>query len=396
MFLYSAQKSLTLFCLLLAFAFAFAPVKSQELTVAYGLENYNFQQIFDGFSANSDVKISIRQFKNNELKSALLQSANMKQLPDIVIVPADFIGLSELNFSTIPTAWLDQDLSPESLKSAQVNSTYKGIPIIYGNHLLLYYNKSLISEPATTWHNLLQQKYQLKAGIDLIGWNYLEMYWFIPFLGVYNQFPYRNGEVNLDSAGMTKALAWYKSFSSDNILDKNCDYECNDSRFIEQKLAYTINGSWAFNHYRDELKEQLGVALLPSYQGQAMRPYFSSHVLAFPNDSIAQSEQKRQALKALAQYLQQPSSQLAIWQQMRSLPTNMKIKQQLIANADANLQVILQQLEQSEPMPTDRAMAIVWEAMLKGVNRYMADIFDNEKAAEYMQYIANRSIEHEK
>lgn len=371
------------------------PVNAQQLTIAYGLENYNFQQIFDGFTANNKVKLSVRQFKNNELKSALLQSANMQQLPDIVIVPADFIGLTELHFSTIPNDWLHPELSKESLKSAQVDDTYKGIPIIYGNHLLLYYNKSFISEPATNWQDLLQQESTLPEQVGLIGWNYLEMYWFIPFLGVFNEFPYKNGVVNLDNQGMSQALDWYRSFSENKVVDKDCGYECNDNKFINGELAYTINGSWAFNHYKDELKETLGVALLPNYQGQRMRPYFSSHVLAFPNNSINQSAEKRQALNAFALYLQQQASQLAIWQQMRSLPTNSKIKQQLIANADPNLQVILEQLARSEPMPTNREMAIIWEAMLKGVNRYMADIFDNEKAAEYMQYIADRSINHE-
>lgn len=368
---------------------------AQELTIAYGLENYNFQRIFDQFSEKNDITIVVKNFKNNELKSALLQSANMRQMPDIVIVPSDFVGLTELKFSTIPNNWLSTELSVDSLKSAQVGSEYKGIPIIYGNHLLLYYNKALIPNPAANWQTLASQKTSLPKGVNLIGWNYYEMYWFIPFLGTFGDFPYVNGKVNLQTKGMKKALSWYKQLAQSKLVDNLCDYDCNKNAFLSGKLAYTINGSWAFNQFSDVLKQDLGIALLPSYKGNAMRPYFSSHVIAFPDHALAEHNPKRQKLKQFAEYFQQQEAQMAIWQQLKSLPTNRKIIDTLIAKNDPNLNVIFEQLDASEPMPNDRNMAIIWEAMLKGVNRYSADIFDNGKAAEYMQYITEKSMAHE-
>ena len=373
----------------------FGRASAQELTIAYGLENYNFQQIFDDFSTQSNIRLSVKNFSNNELKSALLQSANMSQLPDIVIVPSDFIGLTELGFSTIPDQWLSPELTPESLQSAKVKGEYKGIPIIYGNHLLLYFNKSLIPEPANNWSSLIKQKSTLPNGVELIGWNYYEMYWFVPFLGTFGEFPYVDNKVNLETEGMAKALAWYRELADTKVVDKRCDYACNSAAFTSGKLAYTINGSWAFNQFSDELKADLGIALLPQYQGQKMKPYFSSHVIAFPNNGISKDPVKAHKLREFAEYFQQNQAQMAIWSQLRSLPTNGTIIAKLVADTDPNLKVLFAQLNESEPMPNDRNMAIVWEAMLKGVNRYLADIFDNKKAAEYMQYITNKSISHD-
>lgn len=371
-------------------------VDAEELTIAYGLENYNFQQLFDEFSAQTNIKLSVKNFSNNDLKSALIQSANMSQLPDIVIVPSDFIGLTELGFSTIPDTWLSQSLSADALKSAMVADDYKGIPIIYGNHLLLYYNKSIINKPASNWNELISQKTRLPLDTQLIGWNYYEMYWFVPFLGTFGEFPYIDNKVNLQTSGMAEALAWYRELAEKNVVDKNCDYDCSSSAFLSGKLAYTINGSWAFNQYSDELKENLGIALLPQYRGNDMKPYFSSHVIAFPNNGIELGFEKAEKLKQFAEYFQNAQTQMAIWQQLRSLPTNAAIINQLVADAGPNLKVLFEQLKASEPMPNDRNMAIIWEAMLKGVNRYLADIFDNHKAAEYMQYITEKSMNNEK
>jgi len=383
-----------LLCLLLNCLVVFQS-KSQELTLAYALENYNFQKIFDDFSEKTHVQLKIKNFKNNELKSALIQGANMRQLPDIVIVPSDFVGLSELGFSTIPESWLVPELSTESLQSAKVAGDYKGIPIIFGNHLLLYYNKSLVQTPATDWQTLIQQKQSLPENTTLIGWNYYEMYWFIPFLGAFGEFPYVDGKVNLNTAGMKQALSWYKQLADDKIVDKLCDYECNLNAFISEQQAYTINGSWAFNHFKEKLGDNLGIAMLPQYKGKQMRPYFSSHVIAFPNHSLESSTEKKAKLKKFAEFFQQKRAQAAIWHQLKSIPTNKQIISELTNKADPNLQVIFQQLAQSEPMPNERNMAIIWEAMLKGVNRYSADIFDNHKAAEYMQYITERSMQNE-
>ena len=162
---------------------------------------------------------------------------------------------------------------------------------------------------------------------------------------------------------------------------------------INGTLPYTINGAWAFQQLTDQLGDDLGVSLLPSYQGKKMVPYFSSHVLAFPNNSLTSSKSKE--LTALAQFFQRQAIQQQMWQDMKVLPSNDLVKKQIILSDNHNVKQLLLQLENAKPMPTEHAMAVIWEAMLKGINRYLAGVFDAQKATEYMQYITEKSLNNE-
>lgn len=369
-----------------------AQANEKRLSIAYGLENYDFTELFEQFTKETGIKISATPFKNNVLKAELLQRSNVDELPDVVIVPSDFIGLEEINFSEVPSSLLSESLTEKSKSSVKIRSKYFGIPLISGNYLVLYYNKNLIKKVATSWQQLIQQKAELSEGIRLIAWSYHEMYWFIPFLGVFQEFPYINGELNFRTKGMKKALAWYKSLSDNGWVNSDCDYKCSADQFTNNKVAYTINGTWALNQFNDQLGDNLGVAMLPSYQTQLMTPYFSSHVLAFPSPGLNGSASEE--LKILANFFQRQDIQQLMWEKMKSIPTHKAVMANIINGNDDQMKTILSQLEQSEPMPNESNMAIVWEAMLKGVNRYHAGLFDEEQATQYMHYIANKSITH--
>ena len=378
----------TIFSFLASLNSAFA----KEISLAYSLENYDFTIIFDEFTAQTGIKIKVASFKNNDLKSELIQRANIKELPDAVIVPSDFTGLGSINVSTISKDLMNADIRKAAINSTLVNNKSRGIPIVYGNHLLLYYNKSIIANAGQTWAEILQQGGSIKEDQNLIAWSYLEMYWFIPFLGTFGEFPFVDNQVLLNTKGMVQTLKWYKNLSVSNIVDLDCDYVCSQSQFIAGTLAYTINGSWAYGKYKKSLGDSLGLALLPRLGDKDMKPYFSSHVLAFPSDGLNGPKQKE--LKLLATFFQSEKVQKMIWDTFKSIPTNSKTLAKIMSKGNADFDVLMTQLEQSEPMPNEKNMAIVWEAMLKGTNRYLADVLDAEAAARYMQHVAEKSIGH--
>ncbi len=361
------------------------------ITLAYGLETYTFSSILSRFTAETGINVTIKAFKNNELKSELIQRSNIQTLPDAIIVPADFLGLKQIAPSVIPAKLVSADLYPNALNTGKVGDVLKGIPIVYGNHLVLFYNKSIIDSPPKNWQELLTKRSQFERPLDFIGWSYYEMYWFIPFLGAFNSQPFINGEPKLDSDEMVEALKWYRTFLDQRTIDVNCEYNCVNHRFKGQSLAMTINGVWEYQAYLDALGSNLGVAPLPKFKDNQMKSYFSSHVLAFPNDGL--SKEKAASLKKLARFFQREDIQKQIWLELKSIPTNLKTFDQIKSDASDDFRLILEQLNHSTPMPNDHEMAIVWEALLKGLNRYLADVFDAKTTAEYMQVITTKSIE---
>lgn len=370
---------------------SFATIKSHSITIAYGLENYNFDKVFKQFTQETGIEIQIAAFKNNELKAELLQRSNINQLPDIVIVPADFLGLKSINYSPIPESLLSKNISNEIKKSAKLGHKFFGIPIISGNHLVLYYNKALTPQPAKTWKMLAEETE--RYGKPIIAWSYHEMYWFMAFVGSFNATPLKHGKIDFQTPGMMQAMKWYKSLSNEKVVNTACTYTCASNAFVNGNLNYTINGAWAFQEFSDQLGNNLGVSSLPTYQGKKMASYFSSHVIAFPNNALDKKNAK--SLITFARFFQQQKIQEYMWQDMKVLPSNAIVREKIKHGNTPSIKQILLQLDNAIAMPNDHAMAIVWEAMLKGMNRYLAGVLDEKKATKYMQYISEKSLNHD-
>lgn len=366
-----------------------------EFTLAFGYENYDFREIIAAFEKQTGIRIKAATFGNDQLKVELLQRANTATLPDAVIVPADFLGLKELAFSEVPREFQDRNLAESSLKAVTVNNMQKGMPVIAGNHLLLYYNKSLTPKPADSWQKLAVQQTAFKEkwgkSKELIGWSYNEMYWFVPFLGAFEGHPFAQNQITLDTQAMHSAMQFYRELADSGITNRNCDYSCAQDMFKTGKLAYTINGVWSLGQYEEVLGDDLGVTLLPKVNGKDLKPFYSVHALAFPQKSL--SSAKAAALEKFGRFIQSYKIQKLMWESFTSLPVNESLMSELMKDADADLKAVLAQLKEATPMPIAYEMSIIWEAMLKGNQRYWADILTLEEASRYMQYIATKSAE---
>lgn len=362
--------------------------KAETITLAYSLENYDLSRYFEQFTEQTGINIEFAQLTTSGMKTEILLRADSRSLPDAVIVPGDLLGLEVANFGVVSDDWLSLDITETTRRHGEVLGIQKGVPIIAGNHLLLYYNKSLQQTPARTWEQL--KAVASESGPQkVISWSYNEMFWLIPFLGAWDAYPYKDGVLQFDTPATRQALAFYKSLAEEGYVEANCNYQCAFDAFEQGQVAYTINGSWSLGGFTEKLGENLGVAMLPSVNGNDMRPYSSVHALAFPGN--ASQSDKRDALKKLSLFFQSYEVQKQIWEDINALPVNDVLLQNIKRNASQNTINLLSQLEQSEPMPNDSAMAIVWEALLMGFNRYQGGAMDIDEAMKYMQYIAVKS-----
>nr|WP_283247850.1 extracellular solute-binding protein [Pseudoalteromonas sp. BDTF-M6] len=283
---------------------------------------------------------------------------------------------------------LSPEQSPLFAASGRMQGRQLGIPIVAGNHLVLYYNKALVSEPATSWQQLLQ--YYQHQGTAPIGWSFMEMFWFVPFVTAFGEPPVVADQPNLNTKAMRQALSYVWRLAEQGVVDPGCDYSCSEQRFMAAKLPYSINGIWAYDNYRQHLGEQLGVAALPRLAGNTMKPYSTAFVLAFPEQSLY--GEKRAQLEQLAALLQHPDVQTQLWQRHVGIPVHQQVQQHILANADADSQVFFDTLAHSEPMPNSPNMMIIWEVMLKGYTRFGAKAMNAQQASEFMQHLAERSI----
>lgn len=369
-----------------------APLAQAQIELLFTHENKAFAEVFAPFTAATGIKVNVNWIDQANLKLQLLREADGGQLPDAVVMPADHVGLHEkTRLAAIPADWFDPALPERARDTTRVDGAYYGIPLLMGNHLLLYYNKALVTTPVSSWEQMRDEEQRLKPqGVHAIRWSFAEMYWFVPFLGAFGGWPMDGGQVTLNTPAMARTLAYYWQMPKDGLISSDCDYDCAFNAFTQGQAAYSYNGIWAHNQYLQALGDKLGVAPLPTAGGNQLVPMYSSIAIAFPNLSAESS--KRQQLRQLALYLQSEHCQRLMWQVVKDFPAHQRVADEITTSASGNTAAILAQLQQARAMPSDSAMAYAWEAMAKGFTRFGANILSAEQAASLMQQLADKSV----
>ncbi len=344
------------------------------------------------FEAETGQRIRISAYKTSRVKAELLLGAKNNVLPDMIFVPSDFLGLyHELKLNRLNDSWLDPAISANAKDTAVIDGNLYGVPVIQGNHLMLYYNKSLVAKPATSWHQLLKQQDALAAkGVRTIGWNYNEMFWFVPFLGAYGSTPITDGKVTLNTPQMVSALRFYQSLSNRGLIDPGCDYNCAQKDFVDGATAYAINGDWAYADLKAELGDDLGLAVLPAIDDKPLRPFSSTFTLAFPR--VMGDSKRQETLRLFARFVQSELIQRQTYQSYQLLPTNSAVFAALRDSVSGQQRVLFQQLATTNPMPSEASMAIVWQAMAVAYQRFINKGYTPEQTAQYMQQVADREL----
>lgn len=372
-----------------------APVVAQDsLSIVFTHENKLFGDIFQSFAQQHGLNLTVKWIDQSELKIDLIKQLEGQTTPDAVIVPSDHVGLYKKHlYSEIPDSVYSDDLlhNQALMETVIVDGKKLAIPMIQGNHLMLYYNKQLVDQAATHWQQMLLQDQDLKQkGKRAIQWSFSEMYWFVPFVGAYGGWPIEHSQFTLDSKAMQQALTFYWDLNKQGLVDAECNYDCAFDAFTQQQAAYTINGIWSYAAFQKALGKDLGVALLPRIDDKTLKPMFSTIVMAFPNQSL--SSDKQALLIKLAQYVQSEPFQREVWQTYHEFSVNTQVFEDIVQQADDNTKVMLSQLREARAMPSDTSMSYAWEAMKKGFVRYGSGAMTAVQASALMQKVAEKSV----
>lgn len=162
-------KLLLFFCL----GISFSVVANTELKVAYTFGNESsFRTIMDDFKKSTGIHVVAKYSQHEELKSNMMMLMELKKLPDAIIIPSDHVGLHNLiNYSAIDPSIFKTSIHDRIWKSAMSDGVIYGVPLVQGNHLVLYYNKKLVKNVANNWDDIFAQKNYLmhKASPPLNG-----------------------------------------------------------------------------------------------------------------------------------------------------------------------------------------------------------------------------------
>ncbi|MDQ2076348.1 extracellular solute-binding protein [Marinimicrobium sp. ABcell2] len=364
------------------------------LVYTFGMQPQTFEFIAD-FTAQTGIEVEHRWIHQDEIKVELINMVDKGIAPDIVMVPSDHIGLHRyMEYSRIDRERIPHNINDELWHTGLADGHYYGAPVTQGNHLLLYYNKDHVDEPASDWASLIERAPALAAkGVIPITWHYKAMYWLMPYVAAHGGMPMDGHELTLNTPAMAKGLDNYRWLAEQGIVDTECDYPCAHGAFVAGQAAYTIDGDWALQEYASKLGDKLGVALLPSLNGRTLISPYSTQVFAFPQHGL--QGPKHDAMMAFLNYALSAEAQKKLVDEFRVLPVERSAISYARDNADEHLATVFKQLEQARPIPSESAMSHAWGAIVRGFFRHQAGLATGAEASSLMQRLAEREIARE-
>jgi len=119
---------------------------AQNIELAFGQTGYDFTRLLTDFENDTGITITTAPQEHYDLKAELIKRSGKKRLPDAFIAPADYTTIQSINLLPMTKDWLSPDTSVAALQTVTRNEQILAIPLIAGNHLVLYFNRSAIEQ----------------------------------------------------------------------------------------------------------------------------------------------------------------------------------------------------------------------------------------------------------
>lgn len=304
------------------------------------------QTLIDDFtSLNPNVRVIVAnldnpQFEFNQqiapgttqprdpLYRRYVEQARLGLGPDVLIGPSGWVR-------PLADAGLIQNLSGQLVDTSnylsaavetmryqppgQSASGLYGVPLTLEN-MAMFYNKTMVTEPAATLDNLLLQarsgqKVALNSG-------FVPAFWGVQAFG--GQLFDENGRVTLDRGGFANWLSWLKTAQTEANIILEDHQETLETLFKNGEVAYVVGNIDILPELQAALGDDVvGVTPLPRGPSQPAGPFLRTQAaMISAYSSRAQSDLALQ----LAQFLANPAQQTSLMRQASLVPANNQVR----------------------------------------------------------------------
>jgi maltose-binding protein MalE len=196
-----------------------------------------------------------------ELKPKFQVAAPVNHGPDLVTGPHDWIGPLATARLIAPVEMGREELThflPVSLSVMTYEGKLYGLPIALDT-IGLIYNKNLIKEPPKTMEELIAKAKELTRG-DVSGFLFdiNDFYFAWPFFGGYGAYIFKEtpsgldpNDIGLDTPEADKAAQFILDLvKKHHLMEVEVTKDIAGGRFMDNKLAMTLDGNWALVEYK--------------------------------------------------------------------------------------------------------------------------------------------------
>ncbi len=290
-----------------------------------------------------DVTIKQQQFADMEDMLTQFQVAADAGLgPDLLIAPGQQVRpLADAGLLSPIEAALDeptvQRYDPAALDSLRYANGLFGLPTTMDT-LVLYYDTTLVEQPAATLDALLAEAAQ--GRVVAMSTNFTDAFWGVQAFG--GSLFDADHRVILDRGGFANWLAWLKEARDAPGMLLDSSREVLRNRFIEGNVAYYVGYASEYSMIIDGTPEQkanaandndapppgkaeeaVGVAMLPTGPTGGAAPFLT--VQAFLFSAVSSDNQRTLALE-LAKFVTNAEQQSTLMRETRLIPANNRVR----------------------------------------------------------------------
>jgi arabinogalactan oligomer/maltooligosaccharide transport system substrate-binding protein len=359
--------------------------------------------VADFVKANPNISVDVVNYETEKLRENFQTSALAGTGPDVLWTVNDHAGVFALADLIQPVDSLGIDSAQfvqAAYDAAMVDGKHYGIPLAYGNNLMLLVNKKLIATvPADTDAMIAASKDFMAKNPDKFGlvWNFGEPFWLVPWLGGYggSVFSDAGKTPTLNTPAMVNALTLLAKFkNTDKITPNEADYGVADTMFKDGKAAMLINGDWSLGDYTTVTATKnidLAIAPFPKITGADLpKPYTSGKYIMLPKDL---SGDKLAAIKTLTLYFISKDVQLKWVKDQKRLPSIQALYTDPAITSDPILaQAAAALVAAGVGMPPFATMRCNWDSMKPNLQDVLAGKMTPADAAAAMQKASESCI----
>ena len=352
---------------------------------------------------NPDIRINLTYRETEELRSSFQAASMGGSGPELIYGPSDQVGpFSVMEIIQPLDTLFSKDYFSQFVDNAVVKSDNKVWMVgdVVGNHLMLIYNKKLVSSPPMDTDQLINIGKQMTVDrdgdgkIDQYGlvWNYTEPFFYVPWLGGFGEWLLTDdNSPNLNTPGNIKGFQFIKSLRDEHkIIPKECDYEIANAMFKSGNAAMIINGDWSWGDYDGVV--DFGISRIPmvSETGRWPSPLVSTK--GYSINVNTKGDKLRHTID-LMRYLTSSEIQLFYTERLNSQPSSRETLKRPEVTQNTLIKKSAEIINVGRPMPIIPEMRAVWDALREQYQAVLGGTISPEIAAKNSQINALKQIE---
>lgn len=344
------------------------------------------EKICKMYSERNNIRIKPIVKNIYEITRFLKDRNSGRDFPQMAFLPSDLVMHAyDGKFSVVPDDLYNGKISENALRTMSFDGKQFGLPVIGGNHLLLYYNKDIFPWGISDWKELWGTAGQLRSKeIIPISLDLEQLYWILPILSAFGAWPVEGLDpknINFDS--LKKAFCFITAMLNEGIL-RSCEASTEmPGKFFTGKIGAVIAGEWAYGYIMKNMGDKAGVCGIPAIEGSKCTAVSSTLGLMYMGHSLDTGF--REHLLGFGRFMLDEECQTLWLREVDRIPLNVKISERLVRDASGGKKVVLEQLYGSHPLLASSTSENLWAVLELGKELYWHKSLGIDETVEKMK-----------